>query len=368
MKFSYRWLRDYLQVSRTIKEISEGFTMSGLEVESFIDMGALSGKIVVGRIQETRLHPDAANLTLCSVDIGTGRMLNIVCGAKNMKKGDRVAVALEGASLANGVTIRPTRIRGEVSEGMICAGDELGLNDDHSGVLILPEDLPVGEPFDAIFEIAVTPNRGDCLSLTGLARDLAASLGGHLMLPTIRLMETMDRIDNYLKVTVENKEDCPRYGARFIRGVQVGPSPAWLVYRLESAGLRSINNVIDATNYIMLETGQPIHAFDMDRVANRHIIVRSARNGETIETLDGERLSLSTEDLLITDPREPIALAGIMGGKNSGIVNSTINVVIECAFFNPVAIRKTSRRLGKQTDASFRFEREVDREAIPRVL
>lgn len=368
MRFSYRWLREYLHVRKSLPEILDGFTMSGAEVEGVVDMGGISRKVVIGRILQTAPHPGADTLTLCKVDIAGERPLNIVCGAKNMKAGDKVAVALEGMTLANGLTIQHSRIRGEVSEGMLCAGDELGLNDDHSGILILPEDFTVGEPLDALLDIAATPNRGDCFSLIGLARDLAAYFNSRLTLPAVRIMETMDRIDNYLKITVENKEACPRYGARYIRGVRVEPSPPWLVYRLASAGIRSLNNVVDATNYVMLEYGHPIHAFDMDRVANRHIIVRNAREGEMLEMLDGEKLKLSSSDLLIADPREPIALAGVMGGYHSGITPSSINVVLECAFFDPLTIRRTCRRLGKMTEASYRFERTVDREGIPRVL
>ncbi len=368
MRFSYRWLCDYVQLNKGIPEILEGFTISGLEVETALDMGAISGKVLIGQIKKIEPHPNADNLSICIVDVKRERPLNIVCGAKNMKEGDKVAVAVEGAHLASGITIKNTRIRGEVSEGMLCAGDELGLNDDHSGILILPGNFPVGEPLDAIIDISVTPNRGDCLSVIGLARDLAAYFGSRIKLPAIRIKQTMDRIENYLKVSVKNRQGCPRYVARYMRGVRVGKSPPWMTYRLESAGLRPINNIVDATNYVMLEYGQPIHAFDLDRVANRHIIVRNAREGEILETLDGESLPLTPDDLLITDPAKPIALAGVMGGINSGITASTINVVLECAYFDPVTIRKTSRRLGKQTDASFRFERTTDIEAIPRVL
>jgi phenylalanyl-tRNA synthetase beta chain len=368
MRFSYRWLRDYFHARKSLPEVLEGFTMSGMEVESVVDMGGLSKKLVIGKILQVGPHPDAENLLLCKVDIARERPLSIVCGAKNVKVGDRVPIALDGMHLTNGSVIQHTRIRGEVSEGMLCAGDELGLNDDHSGILILPEDFPVGEPLDALIDISITPNRGDCYCLIGLARDLAGFFSSRIAYPTVRIMETMERIDNYLRVTVANKEGCPRYGARYIRGVRVGPSPAWLVYRLASAGIRSLNNVVDATNYVMLEYGQPIHAFDMDRVANRHIIVRNAKEGEVLEMLDGEMLKLTSQDLLITDPREPIALAGIMGGLSSRISPSTINVVLECAYFDPITIRRSSRRLSKKTEASFRFERNVDREGIPRVL
>jgi phenylalanyl-tRNA synthetase beta chain len=368
MRFSYRWLKEYLQVKKTLPEILDGFTMSGMEVESAVDLGALSGSVVIGRIEKITPHPQADNLVKCLVQIGKERSLNIVCGARNMKEGDKAPVALEGAQLQGGLTIKNTRIRGEVSEGILCAGDELGINNDHAGILILPEDFPIGESLDMLIDISVTPNRGDCLSITGLARDISAYFNKRFTQPVVRIVETMDHIENHVKITVQNREACPRYGARFIRGVRIGPSPNWLVYRLESAGLRPLNNVIDATNYVMLEYGHPIHAFDLDRIANHHIIIRNAHKGETMEMLDGDLLKLTEEDLLITDPRESIALAGVMGGKNSGITQSTINVVLECAYFDPVTIRKTRRRLGKQTEASFRFERNVDIEAIPRVL
>ena len=368
MRFSYRWLRDYLLVKKSLPEILEGFTMAGLEVETVADMGALSGKILIGQVMKIAPHPQSDTLVLCAVNTGKERLLSIVCGAKNMKEGDKVAVALEGAELQGGITIQHTRIRGEVSEGMLCAGDELGLNNDHSGILILPKDFPIGEPLDAIIEISVTPNRGDCLSVIGLARDLSGYFQKRFPQPAIRITETMDRIENYLKVSVQNREACPRYGARYIRGTRVGSSPAWLVYRLESAGLRPLNNVIDVTNYVMMEYGHPIHAFDLDRVSNRHIIVRNALPEEKIETLDGEQIPLLAEDLVIADAGKPIALAGIMGGVNSGISHSTINVVLECAYFDPITIRRTRSRMGKQTEASFRFERNMDIEAIPRVL
>ncbi|MBN1903339.1 phenylalanine--tRNA ligase subunit beta [Candidatus Sumerlaeota bacterium] len=368
MRFSYRWLKEYLPVKKTIPEILDGFTISGMEVESAVDLGALSGRIVIGQIEKITPHPQAENLANCLVNAGGERPLNIVCGARNMKEGDKVPVALEGAQLSNGITIKHTRIRGEVSEGMLCAGDELGFNNDHSGIFILPEEFPIGEPLDMLIDISITPNRGDCLSVTGLARDLSAYFNKRFSQPAVRILETMDHIENHLKVTVQNREACPRYGARYIRGVRIGPSPGWLAYRLESAGLRPLNNVIDATNYVMLEYGHPIHAFDIDRISNHHIIIRNARKGENLEMLDGTVLTLTEEDLLIADPREPIALAGVMGGKNSGITPSAINVALECAYFDPLTIRKTRRRLGKQTEASYRFERNVDIEAIPRVL
>jgi len=368
MRFSYRWLREYLLVKKPLPEILEGFTMAGLEVESLTDMGALSGKILIGQIAKIAAHPQSDALVICTVHIGKERPLSIVCGAKNMKEGDKVAVALEGAEIQGGILIQHTRIRGEVSEGMLCAGDELGLNNDHSGILILPKDFPIGEPLDALIDISITPNRGDCLSVIGLARDLSGYFQKRFPQAVTRVIETMDRIENYLKVTVQNRDACPRYGARYIRGVRVGPSPAWLVYRLESAGLRPLNNVIDVTNYVMMEYGHPIHAFDLDRVSNRHIIVRNALPGEKIETLDEEQPDLAPEDLVIADAGKTIALAGIMGGANSGIAHSTINVVLECAYFDPITIRKTRTRIGKQTEASFRFERNMDIEAIPRVL
>jgi phenylalanyl-tRNA synthetase beta chain len=364
MRISFRWLQQYLGVRAPVEEVMQALTMGGIEVERYLDLGYPSKGIVIGKMLEIKKHPSADNLVLCSVDTGAGEPLRIVCGARNMREGDKVPVAVHGARLPNGQTIRRTRIRGEESQGMLCSGAELEWNGDASGILILPEEFPVGEPFDCLLEVKVTPNRPDCLSVYGIARDLAAIFGKKVSPPTPRFRESLERIEEMAKVTVRAKEACPRYAARVVRDVRIQPSPLWLQRALESAGLRPINNVVDVTNYVLLELGHPLHAFDLDKIASHHVIVRKAKDGEVIETLDGSQLKLTSADLLITDPAKPIALAGIMGGQNTEVSDSTINVLIECAYFDPVTIRRTSKRLDKQTDSSYRFERGTDRENL----
>ncbi|MFH0793595.1 MAG: phenylalanine--tRNA ligase subunit beta, partial [bacterium] len=288
----------------------------------------------------------------------------IVCGAKNMKVGDKVPLALVGAVLPNGMEIRAEKIRGEDSAGMLCSGKELGFNDDASGLLILPADFAVGEPFEAIIDLKVTPNRSDCLSVLGVARDIAAMCGKQAPPPQPRLQESVERAESHIRVTLKARNDCPRYTARYLRSVRVGPSPDWLRYFLEASGYRSINNVVDVTNYVLLELGHPLHAFDADKVNNHHIVVRNAEPGETLVTLDGQIQRLEESDVLITDPQKGIALGGIMGCANTEVSESTINVLLEAAYFNPVTIRRTSKRLDKQTESSYRFERGTDREKL----
>ncbi|MCX7717409.1 MAG: phenylalanine--tRNA ligase subunit beta [Candidatus Sumerlaeaceae bacterium] len=370
MLVSYRWLVAMLGTQTPLDELLERLVMNGLEVEGVRDLGAQSGKILVGRILEIGPHPNADNLVLCRVDAGRTEPLRIVCGAKNMKVGDLVPVALEGAELPNGLKLKRTKIRGEVSEGMMCSGRELGWSDDQAGLLILPPDwcYQVGQTFDAIVDIKVTPNRPDCLSLRGIARDLAAAFGIPApAFPPHDLNETGLAASDFASVEVKATADCPRYAGRVIRGVRIAPSPLWLQRAVETAGLRPINNVVDVTNYILVELGHPLHAFDLDRVAGGRVVVRLARDGEEVETLDGQKCVLTPADLLIADPEKPIALAGIMGCGNSEITNETTNVFLECAYFNPVTIRRTSKRLGKSTDSSYRFERGVDWSAMEQV-
>ncbi|GAB4311824.1 MAG: phenylalanine--tRNA ligase subunit beta [Candidatus Sumerlaeia bacterium] len=367
MRISYRWLRDYLPVNVSAPDVVDILTMNGIEVESELDLGAISGKILVARITAIRPHPNAEKLRLATVDYGKGTPLEVVCGAPNIEVGQKVPLALEGAKLPNGVELRRAMIRGVESEGMLCSAAELGVSDDAEGIWILPDDVregreefKVGEPVDLLFDISITPNRPDCLSLIGLAREVAVHFKREVFLPQKRLNETLDRVDSFVRVTVKAPHQCPRYTCRVIKGVRIGPSPAWMRYRLETAGLRSINNVVDVTNFVMLEYGQPLHAFDLDRIFNHHIIVRLAEEGEKIQTLDDKTFVLSRNDLTIADYSRPIALAGIMGGKNSEVTESVFNVLIESAYFDPATIRRTSRRLDKTTDSSYRFERGVD--------
>lgn len=372
MRVSYRWLMSLLGREIPLAEVVERLTMSGIEVEGVVDLGAGSGRIVTGKILEIAPHPNAENLVLCQVDTGQTEPLRIVCGAKNMKAGDHVPVALEGASLPIGITIKKSKIRGEASQGMMCSADELGINEDHSGLLLLPKDSAlyrIGEPFDAILDLKITPNRPDCLSAYGLARDLAAVLGAPAPeFPSCRVDERGEPASASASVRVDAPADCPRYAGRVIRNVKIGPSPLWLQRIIEAAGLRPISNVVDVTNYVMLELGQPLHAFDLDKVPGGEVIIRLARDGEEVTTLDGQKNTMAASDLLIADREKPIALAGIMGCGNSEIDENTRNVFLECAYFRPASVRNTSKRLKKSTDASYRFERGADWENVPRFV
>jgi len=369
MRISYRFLQHYIDLKDiSVHEVAEALTMLGIEVESVYDLGMVSGNILVARIEKIDPHPNADKLTLCTVDAGKRGVFKVVCGATNINPGDVVPLALPGAVLPNGTVLRKARIRGVESEGMLCSGAELGWNDDATGILILPESLPVGEPFDALLEITITPNRPDCLNMVGIARELSARFRRPLHLPVPRFNEITTPADSLARVSITAWEGCPRYTARIIRHIKVRPSPRWLVHFLESAGLRSINNVVDATNFVLLELGHPLHAFDMDKLAEHQIIVRWAKDGEQIETLDGVKRTLTAGDLVITDPQKVVALAGIMGCGNSEISDSTVNVLLECAYFTPATIRRTAKRLEMQTEASYRFERGTDREKMTLAL
>lgn len=361
MIISLRLLKKYIPLKESVGEIVNALTMAGIEVEELIDLGVESQKILIGEVKEVSKHPSAEKLSVCKVSIGADKpVLNIVCGAPNVAAGQRVPVALAGATLPTKMKIEKTTIRGVESEGMLCSGKEIKYNEDDSGILVLPKEWTIGEPLDCLIDIKVTPNRADCLSIIGVARDLAAIYKRKVNPPVPKLHETMDKIEMMAKVTVENKEACPKYTCRLIRGVKIGPSPLWLKCAVESCGMRSINNVVDVTNFVLTELGHPLHAFDFDKITDHHIIVRFAKNGEEITTLDNQPLKLSEKDLLITDPAKPIALAGIMGGLYSEIDTKTINVLLESAYFDPVTIRRSSKRLEKSTDSSYRFERGTD--------
>lgn len=361
MRFSYRWFRNYLQSDLSFEDFCKTITMVGLEVEEVLDLGLAGGKVVVGEIVELAKHPQADKLSVCRVRASAdGEPLQIVCGAQNIAVGQRVPLALVGATLPNGMTLKPTKIRGVDSAGMMCSAKELGVGADSDGIWIQPEDLPVGEAFDALVTIKVTPNRPDALSLTGLARDVAARTAGKVVVREVTFKEADERAENAVRITVDAREDCPRYAARVVGGVKVGPSPLWLQRRLESAGLRPINNVVDVTNYVMLELGHPLHAFDMGKVAGKHVVVRHAKAGEKLTLLDNTMAALVAGDLVIADAEKALALAGIMGGASSAISEGTTTVLIESAWFRPTTIRKTAKRLAKSTDASYRFERGAD--------
>lgn len=376
MQLSYRWLTKVLGTEVPLEQLLDTLTMAGIEVESVHDLGIADGRVVVGHILSREQHPNADKLSLCDVRAGDGGPFRIVCGAQNMKPGDLIPLALEGATLPNGMTIKKSKIRGEASQGMMCSGRELGFGEDHEGLLILPpaddENSPYreGQPFDALIDVKVTPNRPDCLSVYGIARDVAALLAlEDVVRPGREPAPGQDvATDESINLLVEAGDACPRYMGRIIRGVKIGESPLWLRRLVESAGLRSINNVVDVTNFILLEQGQPLHAFDLDKIAGGTVAVRYAYEGEKITTLDAQELPLETGDLLIADTKKPIALAGIMGCGNSEIDENTTDIFLECAYFDPGTIRRTSKRLGKSTDSSYRFERGTDWSAMEMLI
>ncbi len=364
MRISLRWLKSYLNFDLPVDELLDTITMAGLEVEEEIDLGMRSGKLVIGRVLETAPHPQADKLTLCKVDAGAGEPLSIVCGAPNVRPGMVVPCALIGATLPNGLTLEPRKIRGQASEGMLCAADEIEMGADHAGIMELPADWPVGERFDMLAEIKVTPNRPDCLNVLGVAREVAAMHGRKVFPPKPRLRETLSRIEGMVKLSVAAKAQCPRYTCRLIRGAKIGESPLWMKRRLEASGLRSINNVVDVTNYVLLELGHPLHAFDYKKLAGGEIRVRLAEPGERMKIIDGRELELTGEDLLIADAAGGVALAGVMGGLESEVTADTTDILLEAAYFDPVTIRRTSKRHGISTDSSYRFERGTDREGM----
>lgn len=374
MKFTLRWLRQYLQTEVPAPKVLEALTMCGLEVESVLDLGMISGNLVVGEILAIEPIAGAEKIRLTTIKADRETPLKIVCGAQNIQVGDKVPVAKFGMKFPDGFELKPRKIMGIDGEGMLCSAKELGIAEDADGIWLLPPEAPVGEPWDAVIEINVTPNRPDALSVVGVARDLAAKLTAtkageaKLRQPDFHVDEENDRTEASTKVTVLAKEDCPRYTARIVRDVTVGPSPRWMQVILESCGLRPVNNIVDITNFVMLELGHPLHAFDLEHLSGAQIVVRLATPGETIETLDGQKAKLEPTDLLICDAQKPVAIAGIMGGANSEIGEHTKHVLLEAAYFRPATIRATRRRLGKSTDASYRFERGTDPKRLTSAL
>ena len=375
MRISYNWLSDYVDHGLSSTDLADSLTMAGLEVEHTKQRSLSLEGVVVGQVASVRPHPDADRLQLCDVDLGTGELEQIVCGAPNVAPHQRVPVATVGTSLViNGKTIkiRKSKIRGQISMGMICAEDELGLSEDHQGIMVLTGNSSIGEPLkdylrrehrmtdDVTFDLAITPNRPDATCHIGVARDLAALLNVPVKLPSIPALPNETGIEKYLEVLIHCPDLCGRYTAMIVQDVTVRPSPPWLKRKLELVGVRSVNNIVDATNYVMYECGQPLHAFDYDRIRQKKIIVRESVTGETFVTLDGKQHTLTEGVVLICDGKEPVALGGIMGGENSEIDDTTTNVLIESAWFAPSRTRRSAKALGISTDASYRFERGVD--------
>lgn len=384
MKISYNWLKTLVDCELSAQEMAEKLTASGLEVEGVENFEAVPGGLkglVVGHVLECGKHPDADRLSLTKVDIGKGEALSIVCGAPNVAAGQKVIVATVGTKLypseGEPFEIKKSKIRGALSEGMLCAEDEIGLGKSHAGILVLPETTPVGlaaaDYFklesDVVLEIGLTPNRSDAASHLGVARDLIAILNSaatadKVYSTRIQGLQTLPDATGLQNISVEleNKEACKRYSGLVISGVDVKASPDWLQNRLKAIGLRPINNVVDITNFVLHELGQPLHAFDVDKIEGRQIRVRTARAGEKMKTLDGVERTLTSEDLLICDASKPMCIAGVFGGDESGVTEHTTAVFLESAYFDPGYVRRTAKQQGLKTDASFRFERGTDPE------
>jgi len=371
MRVPLSWLKEYVDVNESPPELAELLTMAGLEVEEIIHRGQNLDNVITAKIVEIKPHPNADKLKLAYVDTGM-ETLQVACGAPNIFEGAIVPLALPGAELPGEVKIQKAKIRGEESIGMLCSRRDLGISDDHTGIMILAKDVEIGKPFaqaafveDAILEIAITPNRGDCLSILGVAREVAAIKRRKLKPPKIQTQIAGEEINRYITVEVENPDGCPRYAGLMVRGVRVGPSPQWMQARLEAVGLRPISNTVDVTNYVLFEFGQPLHAFDAEKLRDRRIVVRNAKEGEIIALLDGTSRTMTSEDLLICDGAGPVAIAGVMGGENTEVDENTEDIFIESAYFDPKSIRKTSKRLGLVTESSYRFERQVDPDGVP---
>ncbi|MFO0596141.1 MAG: phenylalanine--tRNA ligase subunit beta [Myxococcaceae bacterium] len=375
MKLSLKWLADYVALPPSADEFAKRLTMAGLEIEGISRPGDALKGVVVAQILASEKHPNADKLSVTKIDDGSGTPLQVVCGAKNYKVGDKVPLATVGAELPGGMKIGKAKMRDVDSFGMLCSSRELGLSEESAGLLILDPALKVGTPIaqalgldDVIFEVNVTPNRSDALSHLGIAREVAALFATPLKRPATTFKEAGAAASTKIQVKIEDADRCWRYAARVIEGVQVKGSPAWLVQRLQACGVRAINNLVDVGNYVMLETGQPVHVFDLDRVEGGQVVVRTARGGEILKTLDEKDRQLNAEDLLICDAKKPMVLAGVMGGIDSGVNEKTTRVLLEAATFQPASIRRSSKRHALHSESSHRFERGTDISAIPATL
>jgi len=372
VRVSLRWLADYVDLALPARELAHRLTMAGLGVDTIESSGGDWEGICVGLVNSVDPHPNADRLRLATVELAGGERMTVVCGAPNVAAGQKIAFARTGARLIDGHTgqptvLKPAVIRGVESAGMVCSEKELGISDEHTGILVLPEDAPVGTPLDhymgdTILNVDVTPNRPDCLSMIGVAREVAALSGGAAREPDSTYPEEGAPIEGRASVEIADPDLCSRYVATLIEGVTIGPSPPWMQERLIAGGMRPINNVVDITNYVMLELGQPLHAFDFARLGKGKIIVRRARPGERLLTLDGTEIALASDTLVIADAEVPVALAGVMGGLDSEVTEATTTVLLESANFNPVSIRRTATRLRARSEASSRFEKGLSPE------
>ncbi|MFC2018791.1 phenylalanine--tRNA ligase subunit beta [Chloroflexota bacterium] len=375
MKVSLNWLKEYVEADLPASELAGRLTMAGNEVGGMKVIGGNWEHVVIGQIVAVAAHPNADRLRLTTVDLGTERA-TVVCGAPNLNIGDKVAFARVGARLIDprsgeAFCLKSARIRGVESAGMVCSERELGISDDYEGIIVLPAEAPLGMPLadymgDTILDLEVTPNRPDCLSVIGIAREAAALTGREVRLPELRYQEAGPSIDGQISVEIEDPDLCPRYCASLVSGIKVAPSPRWMQERLLAAGMRHISNIVDITNYVMMEYGQPLHAFDYQKIRGQKIIVRRATAGETMVSLDGEERKLSPDMLLIADEGRAVAIAGVMGGANSEVTEETTQILLEAASFNPASIHYTGRTLRLPSEACMRFERGISAEmALP---
>jgi phenylalanyl-tRNA synthetase beta chain len=371
MKVPVSWLKEYVDFEDTIEGLADKLTFAGLEVEAIETIGSDFAGVVVGEVLAVEPHPDADKLRLCKVNFGAEETMQVVCGAPNVEVGGKYPFAPVGTTLPCGITLKRAKIRGVESMGMLCAKDELGLGEDHSGLLVLDASLEPGTPFvqvwgepETVIELEITPNRPDCLSMIGVAREMAVLYGSELKVPAYGIIEIDDDVSAEISVAVEDAEKCPRYTARVLKEAKIGPSPEWMQKRLEAAGIRPISNVVDITNYVMLETGHPLHAFDKNLVAGNRIIVRDAKPGEKMRTLDDIERTLTEDMLVIADAEKPSAIAGVMGGGGSEIKDDTTTILLEAAAFETSSIRHTAKQLGLSTDSSYRFQRGVNTDSV----
>lgn len=371
MKFALSWLKEFVDFDDTVAGLSDKLTFAGLEVENIETLGGTFEGVVVGEVLAIEPHPNADKLRLCTVEYGAAEKLQVVCGAPNVTVGGKYPFATVGTALPCGITLKKAKIRGVESLGMLCAKDELGLGEDHSGLLVLDKNLKPGTPLaevmgppETVFELEITPNRPDCLSIIGIAREVAAIYGKPLKLPAVELNESGAPVQKEISVEVQDSTKCPRYTARVLKNAKIGPSPDWMKRRLEACGIRSINNVVDITNYVLLETGHPLHAFDSTLIHGGKIIVRHAAKGEKFTTLDGVERELTGDMLVIADPEKAVALGGVMGGANTEIKDDTSTILLEAATFETSCIRATAKTLGLYTDSSYRFQRGVNADRV----
>jgi phenylalanyl-tRNA synthetase beta chain len=368
MKVSIKWLKDYIDLKITPSELANRLMMSGNEVKAVITIGEGWNNVVVGQVIAINPHPNADKLRLATVDIGTSQE-TVVCGAWNYKTGDKIVFATVGAELTDGhsgqkMKLKPAKIRGVESKGMICSEMELGISQEHSGILILPVDAPVGTFLkeylgDTIIDLDVTPNRPDCLSIIGIAREAAVLTGDQVHINEVKYAESETPLESLINIDIQAPDLCPRYSASLVRGVKVGPSPQWMQDRLVASGMRPINNIVDISNYVMLEYGQPLHTFDYDRIQGHQIVVRRAHDGEQFVSLDGVERKLNSSMLVIADADKAVAIAGVMGGANSEVTEMTSNILLEAASFKATSIHATGEALGLPSEARYRFERGI---------